>query len=114
MRDTRAISWLKGALRDYQDFPATARAVAEDALTQIAEGGKPDIAKPMIGLGSGVWELAIRARGDAYRVIYALQLAEAIWIVHAFQKKSKSGIATPKPEIDLVKERLKRLKEQLR
>ena len=68
----------------------------------------------MVGLGSGVWELAIRARGDAYRVIYALQLADAIWIVHAFQKKSKSGIATPKADIDLVKERLKRLKEQLR
>jgi phage-related protein len=66
--------------------------VAEDALTQIA----------------------IRARGDAWRVVYALQLADAIWIIPAFQKKAKSGIATPKHEIDLVRERLKRLKEQLR
>jgi len=114
MRDKRPISWLKGALRAYQEFPTAAQEVAEDALTMIAEGGAPDIAKPLTGLGSGVWELAIRSRGDAYRVVYALQLGDAVWIVHAFQKKSKSGIATPKHEIDLVKERLKRLKEQLR
>jgi len=114
MKNTRPISWLRGALRAYQDFPVSAQEVTEDALTQIAEGGTPDVAKPLTGLGSGVWELAIRARGDAYRVVYALQLADTIWIVHAFQKKSKSGIATPKHEIDVVKERLKRLKEQLR
>ena len=52
-------------------------------------------------------------RGDAFRVIYALQLDDDIWVVHAFQKKSKSGIATPKQEIDLVRERIKRLKEVL-
>ena len=62
----------------------------------------------------GVWELAIKSRGDAYRVVYALQIGEEIWVVHAFQKKSKQGIATPKPEIDLVRERIKRLKEQMR
>ncbi len=74
----------------------------------------PDVAKALTGLGSGVLELALRHRGDAYRVVYVLQLGSAIWIVHAFQKKSKSGIATPKHEIDLVRERLKRLKEALR
>jgi phage-related protein len=50
----------------------------------------------------------------AWRAVYALQLAEAMWVIHAFQKKSKSGIAPPKHEIDVVRERLKRLKEQLR
>ncbi|WP_206378743.1 type II toxin-antitoxin system RelE/ParE family toxin [Sphingomonas paucimobilis] len=58
--------------------------------------------------------MAIKERGDAFRVIYALQLDDDIWVVHAFQKKSKSGIATPKQEIDLVRERIKRLKEALR
>jgi len=53
----------------------------------------------LTGLGSGIWELAIKSRGDAYRVVYALQLGENIWIVHAFQKKSKKGIATPKVSI---------------
>jgi phage-related protein len=67
----------------------------------------------MTGLGAGVWELVIKERGDAYRVIYALQLDDDIWVVHAFQKKSTSGIATPKHEIDVVKGRIKRLKEAL-
>lgn len=68
----------------------------------------------MTGLGSGVLELALRHRGDAFRVVYAVQLGAALWVIHAFQKKSKSGIATPKQDIDLVRERLKRLKEALR
>lgn len=73
----------------------------------------PEIAKPLTGLGSGVMELALRHRGDAFRVVYALQIEADIWVVHAFQKKSKTGIKTPKQEIDLVRERLKRLKERL-
>lgn len=79
-----------------------------------AEGGKADIAKPMHGLGSGVFEIALRFRGNAFRVEYAVQLADALWVVHAFQKKSTQGINTPKHEIDLIKDRLKRLKEILR
>ncbi len=59
-------------------------------------------------------ELALRHRGEPYRVVYALQIGADIWVVHAFQKKSKSGIKTPKAEIDLIEERLKRLKETLR
>ena len=80
----------------------------------IAEGGMPNIAKPLTGLGSGVLELVLRHRGDAYRVVYALQIGSDIWIVHAFQKKSTSGIKTPQIELDLVRERLKRLKELLK
>jgi phage-related protein len=60
-----------------------------------------------------VWELAIKERGDAYRVVYALQVGDEIWVVHAFQKKSTKGISTPRHEIDLVRERIKRLKELL-
>ena len=113
MRDTRPISWVRAARKDFLEFPVALQLAAARALTVIAEGEKPDVAKPMTGLGSGVWELALRHRGDAFRVVYALQLAEEIWVIHAFQKKSKSGIATPKAEIDLVRERLKRLKERL-
>jgi len=113
VRNTRKINWIKGALKDFQDFPRDAQDRAAPALTMIAEGTTPDIAKPLTGFGSGVWELAVKSRGDAYRVVYALQLADDIWIVHAFQKKSKTGIATPKPELDLIRERIKRLKEQL-
>ncbi|MBA3256783.1 MAG: type II toxin-antitoxin system RelE/ParE family toxin, partial [Pyrinomonadaceae bacterium] len=95
-------------------FPDGARSTCLTALTIAAEGGKADIAKPMRGLGSGVFEIALPFRGDAFRVVYAVQFGEDIWVVHAFQKKSTRGVKTPKPEIDLVKDRLKRLKEMLR
>ena len=112
-RTTRPIAWIKAARRDFDGFPQGAKDDFLDALTVVAEGGKPTIAKPLTGLGSGVMELALRHRGDAYRVVYALQIAREIWVIHAFQKKSKAGIKTPKTEIDLVVERLKRLKEAL-
>ena len=67
----------------------------------------------MQGLGSGVFEVALRYKGDAYRVVYALQLGADIWVIHAFQKKSKTGIKTPQVEVDLIRTRLKRLKEML-
>ena len=85
-----------------------------DALSVAAEGGKAEIAKPMKGLGPGVFEIALPFRGDAFRVVYAVQIGDDVWVVHAFQKKSTQGIKTPKREIDLVKERLKRLREMLR
>ena len=109
----RAISWIKAARKDFEAFPAGAMDRALDALTVVADGGTPDLAKPLAGLGSGVWELAIKERGDAYRVVYALQVGDDIWVVHAFQKKSTKGISTPRHEIDLVRERIKRLKEML-
>jgi phage-related protein len=65
-------------------------------------------------LGSGVFEIALRHRGNAYRVVYAVALGEALWVIPAFQMKSKAGIKTPQADIDLVRERLKRLKEALR
>ena len=85
-----------------------------DALSVAAEGGKARIAKPMKGLGSGVFEIALPYRGNAFRVVYAVQLGEDLWVVHAFQKKSTQGIKTPQREVDLMRDRLKRLQEMLR
>jgi phage-related protein len=113
-RKTRPISWIRAALKEFETFPEGARAICLTALTIAAEGGKADIAKPMQGLGSGVFEIALRFRGDAFRAVYAVQLGEEIWVVDAFQKKSIQGIKTPQREIDLIKDRLKRLKEMLR
>lgn len=113
MRNTRPISWLKGARKDFEAFPQGAQIEMAQALTILAEGQIPDIAKPLNGLGAGVMELALRYRGDAFRVVYALRIDDDIWVIHAFQKKSKSGIKTPRQEIDLVRQRLKRLKEML-
>ena len=68
----------------------------------------------MKGLGSGVFEIALPYGGNAFRVVYAVQIGSDLWVVHAFQKKSTQGIKTPKHEIDLIVERMKRLKEALR
>ncbi len=113
-RPTRPISWIKAALKEFERFPEGARSICLAALTIAAEGAKADIAKPMRGLGSGVFEIALPFRGDAFRVVYAVQLGDEIWVVHAFQKKSTQGIKTPQHEIELIKDRLKRLKEMLR
>ena len=113
-RKTRPVSWIKAALRDFERFPEGAKSILLGALTIAAEGGNADITKPLHGFGSGVLEIAHAYRGDAFRVVYAVQLADEIWVIHAFQKKSKQGIKTPKHEIDLVKDRLKRLKEALK
>jgi phage-related protein len=113
-RKTRPVSWIRVALKEFEAFPDSARSICLAALTIAAEGGKADIVKPMRGMGSGVFEIALPLRGDAYRVVYAVQMAKEIWVVHAFQKKSTQGIKTPQREIDLIKDRLKRLKEMLR
>jgi phage-related protein len=113
-RKTRPVSWLKAALKEFETFPEGARSICLVALTIAAEGGKADAAKPMRGLGSGVFEIALPFRGDAFRVVYAVQLADEIWVLHAFQKKSTQGIKTPQHEIELIKDRLRRLKEMLR
>lgn len=79
-----------------------------------AEGQTPDLAKPMVGLGGGVMEIALRYRTDAYRTVYVREIADTLWVVHAFQKKSKTGVKTPKADIDVIRERLRRLKKELR
>ncbi len=113
-RSTRPISWISAARKAFSSFPEGAQGVCLAALTIAAEGGKADVAKPMKGMDSGVFEIALPFRGNAFRVVYAVQLGADVWIVHAFQKKSTQGIKTPKHEIDLIKDRLKRLKEMLR
>ena len=113
-RETRPISWIRAALKEFETFPERATSICLAALTIAAEGGKADIAKPMHGLGSGVFEILLPFRGDAFRVVYAVQLAEEIWVLHAFQKKSTQGIRTPQREVDLIRDRLNKLKEMLR
>jgi phage-related protein len=109
----RQISWLKAAMRDFEDFPMEVQKDAAQALSIAARGGKADTAKPFKGVDGGVFEIALRHRG-AFRVIYAVQIGVALWVIHAFKKKSKTGIKTPQMEVDLIRERMKRLKEVLK
>lgn len=109
-RNTRTVSWVKAAKKDFMKFPAPVRETMETALTIIADGAFPDTAKAMKGLGSGIFEISKRYDKDTYRSIYAMKINEDIWVIHAFKKKSKSGVKTPREEIDLVKARIKQLK----
>ena len=111
---TRRISWIRAAEKDFKKFPINVQDQMKNALDIAAFGRKADIAKPLKGFGSGIFEIALPYQTNAYRAIYAVQVDEDIWVLHAFQKKSKTGIKTPKQDIDLVKERLKRLKEMLK
>ena len=107
----RRISWVKAAFKEFHSFPQAVQEQMKFALEIAAAGQMADIAKPMKGLGSGVYEIALPHRGDAYRAVYAVQIGNDLWVVHAFQKKSTQGIKTPQHEIEVIRERLKRLKE---
>ncbi|MGO8801131.1 MAG: type II toxin-antitoxin system RelE/ParE family toxin [Roseiarcus sp.] len=114
MRDARKISWVKAARKDFEEFPEDVQSDMRDALTLAAEGELSGKAKPFKGLDGGVFEIALRYRGDAFRAIYAVKIDVDIWVIHAFQKKSKSGVKTPRREVDVIHERVKRLKEALK
>jgi phage-related protein len=114
MMPTRPISWIGAARKAFELFPDGAQSICLAALTIAAEGGKVDIAKPMKGLASGVFEIALAYRANAYRVVYGVRLGTDIWVVHAFQKKSTQGSKTPRHEIERVNDRLGRLKDVLR
>lgn len=113
MPTIRKISWIKPARRDFEAFPEDVQSDMLDALSVAALGGMSGRAKPFKGIDGGVFEIAIRRRGDAFRAIYAIKIHDDVWVIHAFQKKSKSGIKTPQIEVELIRERLKRLKEAL-
>jgi phage-related protein len=108
---SRPISWLKPARKEFEGFPAGARERVLQALDIAAAGSMAGIAKPLKGFGSGVFEVALKFRTDAFRVVYAVQLGDALWVVHAFQKKSTSGIKTSQADLDLVRQRIKQIVE---
>jgi len=107
----RPLVWLGNSLRNLRAFPAEAKKIIGDELQLIQFGGMPRDAKPFKGIGSGVFEIALRHDSEAYRTVLAVQLGRNIYVLHAFQKKSKKGIATPKPDVDLIKQRYKEAKE---
>jgi phage-related protein len=105
----RNVYWIKAALKDFAAFPAVVRDNVLFALDIVAVGAMPDIAKPLRGFAEGVFEIAISYRRDAWRVVYALKIDAHVWV--PFQKKSKHRIKTPKHEIDLIRNRIRQLKE---
>ncbi len=108
----RPLVWMGNSKRNIQAFPRGAQKIVGDELQLIQFGGMPKDAKSFKGVGGGVIEIAVRHAGDAYRTVVAVQLGEKVYVLHAFQKKSKKGIATPKPDVELIKLRYAEAKER--
>ena len=107
----RSIVWMGNARKNILAFPEEVRKLIGDELQLIQFGGMPKNAKIFKGVGSGVFEIALKYDQEAYRCVQAVQLGEKIYVLHAFQKKSKKGISTPKQDVDLIKQRYKEAKE---
>lgn len=107
----RGVVWMGDAKNNLRKFPEGARKLIGDELQLLQFGGMPKDAKPFKGVGSGVFEIAVRYNKDAYRTVVAVQLGRKLYVLHAFQKKSKRGIETPRRDVDLIKQRYQEAKE---
>ena len=103
------VVWIGRSKDDFVAFPEEVVSAIGYALYEAQKGNKHPDAKPLQGFGSaGVLEVVEDYDGDTYRVAYTVRLSGRVYMLHAFQKKSKKGVKTPKAEIDLLKARLKR------
>ncbi len=108
----RRVVWLGDSRKTLQVFPQPVRRDMGAALFAAQCGETAAHVKPFKGVGSGVMEIAERYDKNAYRLIYAVRLSKSIYVLHVFQKKSKSGIATPKIDVDLIAKRYKEARER--
>jgi phage-related protein len=108
----KRVEWIGSSKKDLQSFPDAVQHDIGFALTVAQFGGKHDSAKPWKGLGSGVMEIVSDFDTNAYRAIYTVNIGDVIYVLHAFQKKSKSGIGTPKEDIELITTRYKKAVER--
>lgn len=104
----RPLIFVADSRRRILEFPEAVRRQVGFALYQAQVGGKHMDAKPLKSIGPGVLEVVSDYDGDTFRTVYTVRLSRAVYVLHAFQKKSKHGIATPKNVMDLVKQRLHR------
>ena len=107
----RPLVWIGNAKKNLQAFPNGAQKIIGDELQLIQFGGMPKDAKPFKGIG-GVFEIALRYDSEAYRTVLAVQLGEKIYVLHAFQKKSRKGVETVKHDVDLIKQRYAEARER--
>jgi phage-related protein len=109
----KPVVWIGSSRSHLASFPEDVKDAVGYALYIAQRGGKHADAKPLKGFGgAGVLEIVEDHAGDTYRAVYTTRFADRIYVLHAFQKKSKGGIATPKREIELIKSRLKRAEEE--
>ena len=104
----KPVSWIGSSYKDFREFPDPVQDSMGYALYQAQIGLKHDRAKPLKGFGgAGVLELVADQVGDTFRAVYTVKFAAAVYVLHAFQKKSKSGAKTPTEDLELIQRRLK-------
>jgi phage-related protein len=103
----RLVRWVGSSRKDVRSFPREVRRDIGKALFAAQQGENDPAVKPLRGFGgASVVEILADFRGDTWRAVYTVRFSEAIYVLHAFPKKSKKGIATPKADIDLIRRRL--------
>jgi phage-related protein len=104
----KPLAWLGSSKKDLMALPVIVRKFFGHALDFAQRGEQHDAAKVLKGFGgAGVLEIVENDQGNTYRAAYTVKFENAVFVLHVFQKKSKSGIATPKPDMDIIRERLK-------
>jgi phage-related protein len=106
-RLARPLIWIGSSRKEYLEFPAKVQDNFGFELFLAQTGQHPPSAKPLRGLGGGTVELVDNFDGDTYRAVYTVRFESAVYVLHAFKKKSKQGIRTPRSDIELIKRRLK-------
>ena len=105
---SKPLVWVGSTRKDFRDFPDEVKSEMGYGLFQAQLGGRHRRAKTLSGFGgAGVVEIVNDHRGDAFRAVYTVRFASAVYVLHAFQKKSKKGVATPKGDIELIERRLR-------
>jgi phage-related protein len=108
----KPVRWVGSSKEDLRSFPEDVRRRVGGALWDAQLGRKAPYAKPLRGFGgAGVLEIVDDFDGDTYRAVYTVRFAGAVYVLHAFQKKSRRGVATPKPELNMIERRLRRARE---
>ena len=107
----RPVVWMGRSRSDISEMPAAVKTSFGFRLCELQQGGTPLDMKPLSQFGGGVYELRDSFDGDAYRTVYVVNLGKALYVLHAFMKKSKSGIGLPKPDKELIETRLRRARE---
>jgi phage-related protein len=106
-RAVRPLRWVGSSRRDYQEFPSKVQDSFGFELFLAQTGQHPPSAKPLKGLGGGIVELIDNFDGDTFRAVYTVRFESAVYVLHAFKKKSKQSIKTPRSDIELIKRRLR-------
>ena len=106
-RDEKPLIWIGSSRKDYAAFPAKVQSAFGFELFLAQTGQHPPSAKPLKGFGTGVVELIEDFDGDTYRAVYTVRFERALYVLHSFMKKSKSGIRTPRSDIELIRKRLR-------